>query len=929
MPLSLLDAMHCRCVTVCALAATLLRPVAAQDVEAKCDLKLDQVIGQGQLSTVNASSALECCQKCFDLAGCISFTHSAYDNTCELKDNVYGVEAKDGFISGTHQSRTKATRACALPGHTDYPFCNTNLSVDQRVDDLVSRLRLEEKPLLLTARASPMGAVPRLGIPEYDWGANCIHGVQSRCRERCPTTFPNPNAQGAAWNRSLWQDMAAVTGKELRALWLADVGEFHTAKNTPHLGLDCWSPNININRDPRWGRNLETPGEDPYLNGEYGKVHTVGLQYGEDRRYLQAVVTLKHFAAYSLEDSGGGKGMPTRHSFDAVVSKADLAGTYFKAFKTSVREGGAKGVMCSYNSINGVPSCANSLLLKDALRDAWNFSGYVTSDTGAVRDVYAEHWTNLTAVEGAAAAVKAGCDIDSSGSGDEYGPYKDKLTVAVHTGLLEQADVDQLLRRTLRMRFELGLFDPIHDQPYWTYSVTDNVATQESEALSRFATKQGIVLLKNELVNGVKALPLQQAQGTTVAVLGPHALAQQSLVGNYLGQICPDKLDSFDCVETPATAVQQRTRNTIVVEPGCDLFGSSTKGIPAAVEAATAHDVSAVILFVGLATQGNDEYAEREGHDRTTLELPGVQMQLIQKVVEAVNNVKPVVVVLINGGALGVDWLKEAGNSHAVIEAFYPGRYGADAIVGAIFGEYSPGGKLPYSVMPANYVKEVDFLNMSMNAGTGRTYRFYEGTPLWPFGWGLSYTKFQLTFAKAAADSTSGLRTAFIDGMEVRITVKNVGQMEGDEVVQAYFVPEDVSVVAPAPLPKRQLFDFERVHLEPGQSRTLTFKVPATALALADAHGNLVSAPGRYRLLFTNGVDASIQKSIQLHGKEEVLERFPGSRRGRSINDNASATDDRLFQSDSLSRWFVGYCILLATLLSPFCCAAACGIPCC
>ena len=199
-------------------------------------------------------------------------------------------------------------------------------------------MQIDEKLPLLTARESPLGAIPRLGVPEYDWGANCIHGVQSRCGAKCPTSFPNPNAQGASWNRTLWRDMAAVTGKELRALWVSDIGENHV-ENLPHLGLDCWSPNINIVRDPRWGRTLETPGEDPFLNGEYGAWHTQGLQRGEDARYLQAVVTLKHWDAYSLEDAGGGAGKPTRHSFDAKVSKADLAGTYFPAFKASVRKG--------------------------------------------------------------------------------------------------------------------------------------------------------------------------------------------------------------------------------------------------------------------------------------------------------------------------------------------------------------------------------------------------------------------------------------------------------------------------------------------------------------------------------------------------------------------------------------------------------------
>ena len=277
------------------------------------------------------------------------------------------------------------------------------MPVDQRVADLVGRLKFDEKAPLLTARESPLGSVERLGIPEYNWGANCIHGVQSRCGSRCPSTFPNPNAQGASWNRTSWSAMAAVTGVELRALYVENVGQ-QEDDGAPHLGLDCWSPNININRDPRWGRNLETPGEDPFLNGQYGAFHTRGLQDGDDERFLQAVVTLKHYDAYSLEDAGDSSA--TRHNFNAIVSDADLASTYFPAFKTAVEDGNAKGVMCSYNAVNGVPSCANKFLLQDVLRTAWNFTGYVTSDSGAVQDVYDQHhYLNVTAPRGEWAAA--------------------------------------------------------------------------------------------------------------------------------------------------------------------------------------------------------------------------------------------------------------------------------------------------------------------------------------------------------------------------------------------------------------------------------------------------------------------------------------------------------------------------------------------
>lgn len=840
--------------------------------EPECSLQDGKIIGSGSLHQVPVSNATECCSACYNYAGCVAFTFAADTKTCFLKDNVFGKQDAGERVSGTFASRTIATRACHMHGHSNYPFCNTSLPIEKRVKDLVSRLTLAEKPPLLTARESPKGSVPRLGVPEFDWGANCIHGVQSRCGSKCPTSFPNPNAQGAAWNRTLWHDMARVTGIELRALWLADLGENHV-NNLPHLGLDCWSPNININRDPRWGRNLETPGEDPYLNGQYGAWHTIGLQQGEDDRFLQAVVTLKHWDAYSLEDAGGAAGMPTRHNFNAIVSAADLAGTYFPAFKNTVRQGNAKGVMCSYNAVNGVPSCASKFLLRDVLRTAWNFSGYVTSDSGAVRDIFAEHhYLNMSADEGVAAAVKAGCDIDSGS------PYTSNIESSIKQGLMQESDVDVLLERSLRMRFELGLFDPIEDQPYWHYAVEDKVDTAASHELNRLATRQGLVLLKNEAVESFggsasPALPLE-AKRFKIAVLGPHANAQAALVGNYLGQICPDKYGSFSCVETPSQAIARMNGGdgSVIVAEGCSVADNSTDGFSAALRAATASETRAVVMFMGLDTGR----VEREGHDRVDIGLPGVQLQLIQQIVAAVKGSKPVIVVMFNGGAVALDWLKEPGNTNAILEGFYPGKLGAEAIADALFGVFSPGGKLPYSVMPAGYVKEVDFLNMSMSAGMGRTYRFYKGKPLWDFGYGLSYSKFKLT-EMARGNEDLSLPAAFSNknAPTFHVHVQNIGQFPADEVVQAYFEPVHVILTRPSPLPQRQLFDFLRVNLAPGESREVKFTVSSSSLLLADANGDLISAPGVYNIIFTNGVDQSIVKSLRIHGDEKIVEPFP------------------------------------------------------
>ncbi|KAJ1454892.1 family 3 glycoside hydrolase, partial [Pelagophyceae sp. CCMP2097] len=723
-------------------------------------------------------------------------------------------------------------RACVSP-HADYAFCDASKPVDDRVADLISRLTIAEKALMLTARASPQGGVPRLGVPEYDWGANCIHGAQSRCGSRCPTSFPNPNAQAASWNRTSWRAMAAVTGKELRALWLEGLGEKRLG-NLPHLGLDCWSPNININRDPRWGRNLETPGEDPYLNGEYGRVHTLGLQNGQDGRFLQAAVTLKHFAAYSLEDGGGA----SRHSFDAVCPKADLAATYFPAFKTAVRAG-AKGVMCSYNAVNGVPSCASAFLLRDVLRKAWGFDGYVTSDSGAIQDIAenpsGHRYRNATPAEGVAYAVLAGCDVDS---GRQYTSY---LEEALDASLFTDADVDALLTRALKVRFEFGLFDAIEDQPYWRATVEGDVDTPEAAQLNAEAAQQALVLLKN--CQG--ALPLEKVG--KLAVVGPHANARQGLVGNYLGQLCPESQASFDCVESPAEAFAKHT-STIVAE-GCDVSSNRTDGIESAVALAASAD--AVVLILGLDTQT----VEREQHDRVDLALPGVQLDLARAVVKGLKEqqaadgvARPLIVLLLNGGAVDLSWFKAEAGIDAIVEAFYVGKVGARALADCVFGAFSPSGKLPYHVPDDSYSAETDFRDMAMTAGSGRTYRFYTKAPVYDFGFGISYSTFELRRI-----GKGDLRMNTDGAVTVDLVLTNTGAVFAAETVQAYFAPRNIKLGKPAPLPIRQLFDFVKVELAPQASKKLSFRVEAVALAVANADGDLVVAPGTYDLRFTNG----------------------------------------------------------------------------
>jgi xylan 1,4-beta-xylosidase len=779
-------------------------------------------------------------------------------------------------------------RACTGE-HANYKFCDSNLSMDERVKDLISRLNDTEKPYLLTARESPKGSIPRLGIPEYDWGGNCIHGVQSRCGSnftRCPTSFPDPIFLGATFNQSAWRGMGSVIGKEIRSLWLQNVGEDHQS-NLPHIGLDCWSPNINIVRDARWGRNLETPGEDPLVNGLYGAMYTLGLQNGDDPRFLQAVTTLKHYDANSLEgtwDTDGKydlkNGTLNRHSFNAIISKYDLASTYLPAFRRSVVQGGAKGVMCSYNEVNGIPSCANSLLLKDLLRDTWGFDGYVTSDSGAVTDINQNHHycKDLTCSVGA--ALSNGCDVESApwppnhpwGTGSPYIKYTGD---AIKKKLMTEDDLNTALYHALMIRFRLGLFDPIDDQPYWHVD-PEVVRSKEHTDLAMDTTLQGFVLLKNGDAKSDPILPIDLT--LTTAVIGPLAKAQGDLLGNYIGQICPGTdINDVSCVTSPYDAIQSMVgdRGKVTYAAGLENIKSTDKsGFNDAVNAAKNADQA--ILFVGL-----DGSVEREGQDRENITLPGIQSELAKAIIAA--NPKTVVV-LINGGMVAIDELKAEKNV-AIIEAFYPGFYGAEALARAVFGFSNRWGKLPATVYDNTYTKRFNMLDFEMaphGDQPGRTYRYGGGVDgvLYPFGYGLSYTSFKLAFDKDHKHNDKEL--VLVGDTTLHFTAENTGDREGDTVVMGFFTPNEFSIDNPtselASSLKFELFTFQRLSLNAGEKIDLMFTVNPKTLMVYDANGNGVSIPGKYTITITeNGIndERALKMNVTIPGTEKkILQPF-------------------------------------------------------
>ena len=779
-------------------------------------------------------------------------------------------------------------RACTGE-HSKYKFCDSKLSMDERVKNLISMLNDTEKPYLLTARESPKGSIPRLGIPEYDWGGNCIHGVQSRCGSnftKCPTSFPDPIFLGATFNETAWRGMGSVIGTEIRSLWLQNVGEDHQS-NLPHIGLDCWSPNINIVRDARWGRNLETPGEDPLVNGLYGAFYTIGLQNGSDPRYLQAVTTLKHYDANSLEgtwDKDGKydlkNGTLNRHTFNAVISKYDLASTYLPAFRRSIVDGGAQGVMCSYNAINGVPSCANSLLLKDLLRDTWGFNGYVTSDSGAVTDISNNHhYTNdLTGAVGA--ALSNGCDVESApwppnhpwGTGSPYIKYTGD---AIKEKLMTEDDLNLALYHALMIRFKLGLFDPVDDQPYWHVD-PDVVRSKEHTDLAMDTTLQGFVLLKNGEAEPI--LPFDKS--TSTAVIGPLAKATSDLLGNYLGQICPGT-DSGDtsCVTSPYDAIKSLIGDSADVSyaAGLENIKSMDKsGFDDAVKVATNADQ--VVLILGL-----DSSIEREGQDRDDISLPGLQSDLAKLIVSA--NPKTVVV-LINGGMVAIDELKEEKNV-AIIEAFYPGFYGGEALAQTMFGLSNRWGKLPATIYDKTYTTRYNMLDFGMaphGDQPGRTYRYGGGTDgvLYPFGYGLSYTNFDLGFENSSTERKNGEALLLQDDTTIKFQVENVGKREGDTVVMAFFTPEEFSIANPtnelASALKYELFSFQRVSLNAGELDHLAIDVNPSTLMVYDENGDGVSIPGKYTITITEGGindENALKRTVIVPGtKKKILQPF-------------------------------------------------------
>jgi beta-glucosidase len=855
-------------------------------------------------------------------------------------------------------------------------YLNTSLPAEQRAADLVGRLTLEEKASQLVNQAR---AIPRLNVPAYDWWSESLHGVM----RDGTTEFPEPIGLGATFDTPAIHKMAIIIGTEGR---IKHVQAVRAGGSNIFEGLDFWAPNINIFRDPRWGRGQETYGEDPFLTARMGVAFVKGMQ-GDDPRYYRVISTPKHFAVHSGPE-------PTRHIADVTVSKHDELDTYLPAFRATVTEAKADSVMCAYNSINGQPACANEFLLQDQLRGKWGFKGYVVSDCAAVRNIFGGHHYEPTQAQASAISLQRGMDnecIDDTEKRTDNLDYKPYLD-AVQQGFLKEGEIDVALTRLFTARMKLGMFDPPEMVPY--SKIDEKLLNSAAHrALARKIANESMVLLKNDGV-----LPLKTS-GVKIAVVGPLADQTRVLLGNYNGQpshtvsvleglkaefpnatinyvpgtrflrgavsvnavpeallttpdgkpglkgeyfkgtelkdkpvlVRADKTVDFDFISQPVSEVglhnfsvrwtgfltaaetgsfdlgargddgfrvwldgkllaeswrtQSATTLTapVTLEKGhkyavrmeyfqggggaeahlvCakhqagDLEENSRS---AAVAAAQSADVVVAVVGITSELEGEEMDVRQEGFkggDRTSIDLPKPEQALLEAVAATG---KPLVVVLTNGSALAVNWAKAHAN--AILDAFYPGEEGGAAVAETLSGRNNPAGRLPVTFYK-DLTQLPPFEDYAMK---GRTYRYFEGEPLYPFGYGLSYTAFKysgLTVPTAPVAAGSP--------MMAEVTVTNTGKRAGDEVAQLYLGFPSV-----AGAPHLALRGFERIHLEAGASQKVRFALSPRDMSMVTENGVPIVAEGEYTLSVGGGQPHTGAQVLTQHFKVKGEKTLP------------------------------------------------------
>jgi beta-glucosidase len=705
-------------------------------------------------------------------------------------------------------------------GYTqNYPFQNPSLSIDARVNDLVARLALKEK---VSQMLNSTPAIERLGIPPYDWWNECLHGVARTSYHT--TSCPQAIGMAATFDVDAMKTMGDYTSDEGRAIHNESLRKKDYSRYT---GLTYWTPNINIFRDPRWGRGQETYGEDPFLTASIAKAFVAGLQ-GNDPKYLKAAACAKHYAIHSGPES-------TRHTFDVTASNHDLWDTYLPAFQALVVNAKVAGVMCAYNADAGQPCCGNDNLMVDILRKQWHFTGYVTSDCGAIDDFYQTHKMFPDAESSATDAVLHGTDVECGNQS-----YK-TLLQAVKDGKLTEKDIDVSLKRLFTIRFRLGMFDPINMVKYAQIPITD-LETQPHKDHALKMARESIVLLRN--ANNL--LPLTK-NIMHIAVLGPNADNAETQLANYNGQP--------SVVTTVLQGIKNKMKKAdIFYSKATDFVSTDPQDFSKLLDSIKNADVIIYVGGISPRLEGEEMKVTTPGFsggDRTSIALPTVQTDFM-KALKATG--KPIVFVMMTGSAISIPWEEE--HIPGIINAWYGGQAAGTAVADVLFGDYNPAGRLPVTF----YKNDSDLPPFDDYSMHNRTYRYFKGDPLYPFGFGLSYTKFTYRNLKLSKTKINKHETA-----EAEVTVKNSGNIAGDEVVQWYITP----LKKGPDVPLYALKGFKRIHLAPGSSQKISFHVTPDLLKSVDEYGESI--------LDSGGVKISIAGSLPSERSEELGASKPAS----------------------------------------------------
>jgi len=697
-------------------------------------------------------------------------------------------------------------------GQSYYPFQNSSLPIEERVTDLINQLTREEK-ISLFGFDSP--GVSRLSVPKYNWWNEALHGV---ARAGNATVFPQAIGLAATFNDSLINEMANVISTEARAKYnLAAANN----ERIQYMGLTFWSPNINIFRDPRWGRGQETYGEDPYLTSQMGVAFVTGIQ-GKDPKYLKASACAKHFAVHSGPEAN-------RHTFNAIVNESDLRETYLYAFKKLV-DAGVESVMCAYNRVNDEPCCTSNTLIKNILLNEWNFKGHVVTDCWALEDIWLRHKSLSNSVVVAAEAIKTGVNLDCS-----YLLQQD-LKKALDQGLLTEKDLDNALIPTLKTQFKLGFYDDPKDDP-WSGLDKKNIRSKDHIDLARKVAAQSIVLLKNEK----ELLPLKKENYKTILVTGANATSSDALFGNYHG--VSSSLVTF--LEGVVAAVDPGT--SVQYDLGCNNTDTTHFG---GLWVSENSDITIAVIGLTPVYEGEegDAFLAPNGGDKKDLSIPAAHIAFMKALRKRHN--KPIVAVVTGGSDMDIEAIEPYAN--AVLLAWYPGEQGGNALADILFGKMSPSGRLPVTF----YRSLKDLPSYDDYHMKGRTYRYFDGDVQYPFGFGLSYTSFRYSWVQQPDKLYSEN-----DTIDVELRIKNVGKTDGAEVVQAYIqYPEGTD------LPIKELKAFKRTNVLQGGEKTVRLRIPVNDLEKWDEEkGSWATIKGSYKIdLGSHSRDTKLEASFKI-----------------------------------------------------------------